>query len=91
MITILLKKINVTDDEIGAVTEQLYERRLQEMFTWIENYDVQETRRIAGAEAREDERLNIARRLLKLGIPIESIILATGLTREEVESLRVTA
>ncbi|MDR0469573.1 MAG: hypothetical protein LBH09_06320 [Peptococcaceae bacterium] len=50
VITLLLKRINVSDEEIGAVTAQLYERRLQEMFTWIENYDVQETRRIARAE-----------------------------------------
>ena len=78
-----MKRINVSDEEISAVTEQLYERRLQEMFTWIENYDVQETRRAT----REEERISIARRLLVIGLSIESIVLATGLTQEEVEGL----
>jgi len=48
VITVLLKRINVPTDEINAVTEQIYERGLQEMFN-IENYDVQETRRVAEA------------------------------------------
>jgi hypothetical protein len=54
VITLLLKRINVPDEEIREVTGQLYERRLQEMFTWIENYDVQETRRIARIEGWEE-------------------------------------
>jgi hypothetical protein len=49
VVTVLLKKINVPDDEINAITEKVDQRRLQEMFT-IENYDVQETRRIAKSE-----------------------------------------
>ena len=92
VITLLLKRINVSDEEIGVVTEQLYERRLQEMFAMIEQYDVQETRRSAKAEGhaegREDERIIIAKRLLKMDIPMENIVLATGLTRKEVEALR---
>ena len=50
VITVLLRRINVPDIEIEKVTEQLHERRIQEMFPFFENYDVQETRRIAKAE-----------------------------------------
>ena len=81
VIIVLLKRIKVPDDEICEVTDQIYERRIQEMFPFFENYDVQETRRIA----REEERADVAGRLLKLGIPIDKIIEATGLNREEVE------
>ena len=55
VITVLLKKINVPDDEIETVTEQIYDRRIHEMFH-IENYDVQETRRIAREEGRQEGR-----------------------------------
>jgi len=53
VIAVLLKKINVPDEEIDAIAGKIYERRIQEMFTFIDNYDVQETRRIATAEGLE--------------------------------------
>jgi len=56
VITVFLTRINVPDDEIENVTKHLYERRIQEMFTHIDNYDVQETRRVARAEARAEVR-----------------------------------
>jgi hypothetical protein len=56
VITLLLKRINVPDDEIDNVAEQLYQRRFQEMFTMIEKYDVQETRRIEREKGREEGR-----------------------------------
>jgi len=91
VITLLLKRINVSDQEIEAITEKLYERRLQEMFTLIEHYDVQETRRIAKAEGieegRGDERIAIAKRSLEKHMSIEDIVSITGLTCEEVEDL----
>ena len=57
VVTVLLKRINVPDDEIEKVAEQLYKRRINEMFPFFENYDVQETRRIAKAEGRAEERI----------------------------------
>ena len=65
------------------------------MFPFFENYDVQETRRIAKAEGRAEgkaegkaeERVDVASRLLKLGRPIAEIIEVTGMTREEIEQL----
>ena len=58
------------------------------MFTFIDNYDVQETRRIAKAEGKADERKAIAKKLLEIGIPIEQVCKATGLSRKAVEQLR---
>ncbi|MDR0635370.1 MAG: Rpn family recombination-promoting nuclease/putative transposase, partial [Azoarcus sp.] len=39
-------------------------------------------------EGREEGRLGITRNLLKMGLPLEKIMEATGLTREEIQSLR---
>lgn len=80
VITILLKKINVPEDEIEEVTERIYQRRYQEMFTFIEDYDVQETRRIAAAEAyeeaaieAEEKSIQSIKNMLLDGQPPESI------------------
>jgi mannose/fructose/N-acetylgalactosamine-specific phosphotransferase system component IIB len=35
---------------IDEITDKIQERRLQEMFSFIDGYDVQETRRVAKAE-----------------------------------------
>jgi len=93
VITVLLKRINVPDEEIFEVTGKIYDRRIQEMFPHFDNYDVQETRRTARAEGKAEgestKALAIARKLFQMSMSIEDIILATGLTREEVESLSV--
>jgi hypothetical protein len=48
--TALLRRINVPPEEIAAIADKIYERRIQEMFTGIKGYDVQETRRLARNE-----------------------------------------
>jgi len=71
VITILLSRINVPKPEIAEITEKLYARRFQDMFTLIEKYDVQETRQIAKTggkqEGRQEGRLDAAERLLRNG------------------------
>ena len=56
VITLLLRKIDVPQDEIEKFVEKIDERGISEMLA-IENYSVQETRRLARAEAdhRADE------------------------------------
>ena len=54
VITVLMKKINVPDKEITTVTDKLYKRRFSEMFTLLEDYDVQETRRVAKEEGKAE-------------------------------------
>ena len=84
VITVFLTRINVSEDEIDKVTKHLYERRIQEMFTFIDNYDVQETKRVAVAE----ERIAVAKNLLEYGDSVEKVSKVTGLSKEEVERLR---
>ena len=50
IITVLLKKIKVPDDEIEAIRQKIHDRGITEMFAFIDNYDVQETRRLSKAE-----------------------------------------
>ena len=52
VITVLLRKINVPQDEIDIFVENIDERGLSEMLS-IENYNVQETRRLAREEERQ--------------------------------------
>ena len=54
VITLLLTKINVPKDEIEEVTEKIYRRRYKEMFAFFDDYDVQETRRIARDEGLQE-------------------------------------
>jgi len=49
IITMLLRKINVPQDEIDVLVEKIDERGISEMLS-IENYNVQETRREARLE-----------------------------------------
>ena len=100
VITVLLKRINVPDNEIYDITGKIHEREVQKMFAWADNYDVQETRRVAREEGlregREDglnegsavKALAIAKNLMKMALPTDKIVEATGLTRAEVEGLR---
>jgi len=50
VVTLFLMKLNVPKDEIETVTKHLTERKITEMFSLMETYDVQETRRIARQE-----------------------------------------
>ena len=99
VITVFLTRIDVPVDEIEKVTKHLYDRRIQEMFTHIDNYSVQDTRReakaegmaegvaVGKAEGKAEGMIDVAKKLLKLNRPIEEIVEVTGLSRKEVEKL----
>ena len=53
VIRVLLSKINAPQDEIEEIAEKVHERGISEMFA-IENYDVQETRRLAREEGKAE-------------------------------------
>jgi len=55
VITVLLRKIDVSQDEIDVLVERIDERGVSEMIA-IENYSVQETRKQAKAEAKAEAR-----------------------------------
>ena len=54
VITVLLKRVNMPDDEINEITGRIQEKGVEEMFAGWDNYDIQETRRIAKEEGREE-------------------------------------
>ena len=58
--TLLLRKINVPQEEIEKFVEAVDERGVSEMLS-IEDYDVQETRRLAREEGREEARAEAER------------------------------
>ena len=51
-------------------------------------YDVEIAKRVYADERVEDERIEIARSMIKNGEPVEKIIMYTKLTHEEIEKLR---
>jgi len=94
VITVLLKRLNMPDEEIEKVTENFDERRFQEMFAWADKYDIQETRRAARAEGlaegKKEQAISIAKNLLKENMPFDKIADITGLSVKEIERLTQT-
>ena len=81
----LLRKIDVPQDEIDAFVERIDERGMSEMLA-IENYSVQETRRLAREEA--DRRLKSAiMSLLNKGNRITDVADMMGMTEHEIKEL----
>jgi len=88
---VLLAKINSPQDEIEEIAEKIYERGVAEMFA-IENYDVQETRRLAREEGKLEGKLEgkieglmegileAAARLLKKGMSLGDVVDTLELT-----------
>ncbi len=101
-----LEKVNVPEEEIDEVLNKVYERRFVEMFTMIEHYDVQETRKEAKLEGRLEgklegksegimegrnkEKIEIAKNLLALEVEIDKIQKATGLLKEQILEIKKT-
>ncbi len=73
----LLERVNAPEQEIDNMVEQIHERRFVEMFTLLEEYDVQATRKEAREEGKQEgiqigvkrgkqeSRIEIAKKLLK--------------------------
>jgi DNA-binding CsgD family transcriptional regulator len=56
VITVLLSRIKAPKAEIDRVTEKIYKRGIQEMFELLEQYDVQETRRLEREKTQKEMR-----------------------------------
>jgi predicted transposase/invertase (TIGR01784 family) len=99
VVTALLVRANIPKDEIDEITDRIQERRLQEMFSFIDGYDVQETRRVSRAEGKREGKLagirvgekkgkrDDARGMKAEGISIETIAKITGLSVKAIEKL----
>ena len=55
----------------------------------LSTYDPEVARRVYGEEQREEERIEIARKMLALRIPKEQIFQATGLSKEEISNIEL--
>ncbi len=94
----LLERVNAPEQEIDNMVEQIHERRLVEMFTLLEEYDVQATRKEAREEGKQEgiqigvnrgkqeSRIEIAKGLVGL-LDIHTIAEKTGLSIEVVKEL----
>lgn len=90
-----LERVNAPREEIDHIVDQVYKRRFIEMFTMLEEYDVQATRREArekgieeGIEKGEYEKaVQIAKNMLDEGISLKVISRLTDLPIEVVHQL----
>ena len=96
VITVLLRKINVPNDEVNEFIKKIDERGISEMVS-IDEYDVQETRKIARAEARaeikaeiEQEKREKREAELQAGV-LARLLMENGFSEKTIaESLKTT-
>jgi predicted transposase/invertase (TIGR01784 family) len=92
VITLLLERINVPEEEIGKIKAHISEGRLEQMFEMLVDYDVQKVKtegiKIGEQKGKLEGKLEVARNLLKDGIDISFIIKTTGLPEDEVKKLK---
>jgi len=88
VITVLLHKIDVPQNEIDVLVDRIDERGVSEMLS-IENYSVQETRREAAQQRAEVERRlkSTIKALLDKGSTISEIANIMNVTEEDVTTL----
>ena len=85
IITVLLRKIDVPQDEIDSFVERIDERGISEMLA-IKNYSVQETRREARADA-ENRLKNAIHSLLGKGNTIAEVADMMGMSEQDITDL----
>ena len=83
------------DERLNAILQSrmMYEMDLQSNYATAEKRGIDKGKKEGIKEGikegKIEERFAIARNLLSMNIPIEQIVIATGLSREEVEQSRV--
>jgi hypothetical protein len=94
VIMVLLRRLNFPDEEIEKITEPIYKRKVHTMFEWIEDYDVQETRRVArgeGVDIGVDIGVELAGDIivaLKQGLSVEAVAKKLKTSIETVNQLK---
>ena len=85
------KVLKKAQNEVEYLTGDAELRRLaelQEKWAWDEQFYRSMAIKEGREEGRKEEKEEIAKKLLKLGLEINKIIEATGLTKEEIEKLK---
>jgi predicted transposase/invertase (TIGR01784 family) len=90
VITLFLTKIEVPKNDIEIITENLYKRRFNEMFTVVDNFwgEVREEGRQEGRqEGMKEGVASMIKRMLQRGKSIGDISVDIGMSIEEIEAL----
>ena len=82
--------MELSDDERARLIAEAYEKARRDeasRINWAREEGRREGREEARQEGRREQVIEIARKLIKLNVPIDEIVEATGLTLKEIEEL----
>ena len=88
VITVLLRRIEVPEEEIYKITDRIRERKMGELFADFETYSVAETRRVSREEGHKEEQTRLIEDMLCRGKSVEEIVDFCAYPRELVEKVR---
>ena len=78
------------DEYMNALLSDEVMNEERSMFKKARDYGREEGIDIGKNEGKKEERILIAKELLKIGIPLEKITIATGLSKEELKKLEIS-
>ena len=78
------------DEYMNALLSDEVMNEERSMFKKARDYGREEGIDIGKNEGKKEERILIAKELLKIGIPLEKITIATGLSKEQLKKLEVS-
>ncbi|MCL2099237.1 MAG: Rpn family recombination-promoting nuclease/putative transposase, partial [Oscillospiraceae bacterium] len=93
-VRVFLKHIEAPEEEINRIADQIYQRRINDMFQMVDGYSVKKTRELVTKELTEkhkEEKIKMVRNLIKMGLSDSQISEATDFTLSEkdIKELRV--
>ena len=92
-IGMLLRKVDISKEDVDSITEKIYKRRFVDMFNpQFSVKDIREEGIKVGIkkgreEGRKESAIDMARKLLLKGISVKDIVDVTGLNEEFIETL----
>jgi len=89
-VRVFLEHIEAPGEEIERISESIYKRRLNEMFTLVDGYSVKKTRELVREQTRKEERIELAKEMLLDGEPMAKIIKYSKLTEEKIREIEKT-
>ncbi len=84
----MMERLNVPEEEINKLINMLEEGKVSEMFDFAVNYDVQKVRYEGIQIGIYNEKIEMAKEMLKDDEKLEKIIKYTKLSKEEIENLK---
>ena len=84
------RTIMTMDEYMNALLSDEVMNEERSMFKKARDYGREEGIDIGKNEGKKEERILIAKELLKIGIPLEKITIATGLSKEELKKLEIS-